>query len=655
MADISNLPVNASTSTTVDKWAGKSCGTLVDQLKETMQKISNSAIKKKREEAKAVEGDADKKKSGGLWDKMMEEPLKSFREKTASLKDDSDTLAKGEAGFLKQYSDYLDMGIEYMETTGNLVSNVVDTVMDEMGVINQVSESVGLGSLVPSGQDAGCDKTLLVGTVGAVFEVAAGAVGNGLAAVFSAQATVGMGFNAVGDMYAALMSMPASYLSILLTNRKALLEALQTRVDDIVVFAKKLTDEDYPFDHRTFILELYDQLEEAHSNLGQLGSILNAGGRFQDRLWESSEDIVEEVIAQLFGSKADIKFRLSLIKLYGYQRFMELQIKLLNDRQTAFARIAANIGGFKATIDGADFQNLSSPIITMLRCQIGQVMGDMEKTAEVNALFKYIVNERRWGIELSAVYAMMKNTKNLTGNLTKPSTALNAAADLLSDGLSAGGDSLTGGENYSRLTKLLSSFAREIKRKIARNVDSEILEGLAKSINSEIELLKVSTGNLDKILNNFNNSIAAEGAVAMQAVYAVMDVLGEQGLDTLVDAIAEGDLSKLFDANAITGMLEGTARKNISEILQCCSENAGDGDASRRLIKMNKTLADIQKAKALYNKYTLSYAGDALKRITTKTIPGWKNIQKDVGRISRAPCMNKGQSSAGSQLGLTVI
>lgn len=639
------------------KWTGQSCGQMVQDLAQSMKKLTDAAIKKARKEANGVQKDAEKKKGGGLWDDLMKQPLESFRSKTKELREaDSAFQSAQEQGLLDQMNHYMDMGLTYAETTSNLISNVVNNVVDELGVINQIAEAAGFGSLVPSGQDAGCGKFLVGGTVSTVVEIAKGAVGNGLAAVFTAQTTIGLGFDAVGDMYAALMSMPAGYLSILLTNRKSLLEAIQSRVDEIVEFAKKLKDKDYPFDHRSFILGLKARLEEADSDLAQLESILKANGKFQDLLWDRAQDTVEEVSDELLGGNTDFAFRLSLIKLYAYQKFMEQQIKLLADRQAVFARLAANLGAFKTNIDNANFQNLAAPMIAQLRCQLEQVMGDMEKTADANAYLKYIVNERRWGTELAALYAIMLNTKKLAKNLTKPSTGLNNAADELSNQLSVGGDSLIGGENYDRLIQLLDSFIREIKRKIARNVDTEILEGIAKSITREIEVLKNSTGQLDKILNNFNNSIAAEGAVALQAVYAVLDVLGDEGLDTLVSAIQEGDLSQLFSTTALTGQLEGMARKNIGEIVQCCSDNAGDGDATRRLINMNKTLSGIQNAKAVYNRYTLGYAQEYLNRATTKTIPGWQQMRKDVTTISRAPCMNQGKgSSTGTQLGLTVI
>lgn len=649
------LPLYTRLPAKTEKWAGESCGELVQELSTAMRKITDSAIKKAQKNAKGVQKDAEKKKGGGLWDQTTKGPLADFRERTKELHVDASFLSNSEDGFLQQFYDYMDLGLNYAETAGNLVSNVVNNVVDELGVINQVSEAAGFGSLVPSGQRAACDKTLIAGTVDTIVTIAHDAVGNGLSAVFSAQATIGMGFNAVGDMYAGLMSMPAGYLSILLTNRKELLEGIQNQVNDTVEFAKTLKDEDYPFDHRSFILGLQKRLEEADSELAQLGSILAQGGKFQDRLWEGAEDTVGEVSEELLGSNADVKFRLSLIKLYAFQKFMEQQIKVLNDRQIAFARIAGNIGGFKTAIDGADFQNLTGPVIAQVRCQIEQVRSDMGRTLDVNALLKYIVNERRWGVELAGVYVFMKNMKELAGNLTKPSTGLNDAADSLSAQISAGADSLIGGESYDRLIQRLDAFIREIKRKIARNVDTEILEGLALSINREIEILKVSTGALDEILNNFNNSMAAEGAVALQAVYAVMDVLGEQGLDTLVGAVLEGDLSLIFSADALNASLEGMARKNIGQALQCCSDNAGDGDAARRLINMNKTLADIQKAKAVYDRYTLSFAADFIKRATTKTVPAWKRMQKDVAQVSRAPCMNQGKSGGGAPPGLTLI
>ncbi|HET6456423.1 MAG TPA: hypothetical protein VFI02_18625, partial [Armatimonadota bacterium] len=300
-------------------------------------------------------------------------------------------------------------------------------------------------------------------------------------------------------------------------------------------------------------------------------------------------------------------------------------------------------------------QNLAAPLISQVRCQLGQVLGDMKKTASVNVLLRYIINERRWGTTLAAVYALMKNMHGVARTLSKPSSTLNDAADALSDQFSLGANSLTDGENFSRLITLLNSFIKEVKRKVAKNVDVENLQGLAVSINREIELLKVSTGSLDKVLNGFNGSIAAEGAVALQAVYSVMGVLGEQGLDNIVDAIYEGDLSKLFDTSAITGMLEGLARKNIGTALACCSDNAGDGDAAKRLIHMNKILVDTQKAKAIYDKYTLTYAANHLKHVTEKSIPLWKQLQKDVTTISQAPCMNNGEDSGGIPFGLTVI
>lgn len=642
------------------RYVGQDCTRVLQDLTRSMRKIIDREEKRSRQAAKTVERDFEARKSGGLWEDITTGPLQEYRRAISGAITDYQDTSLAEQSFLDKYQKYLDLGQTTAGLGVNLASGIVSSVVDEMGVINEVSEAAGMGSLVPTGEASSCEDEVLAGTVSGVFKVGVSAGAQAAQAVFAVQSSVGLALQAVPEIYAALMSMPSGLLSSILTNKEALLDKIESTVQAVVSIVVDMTEDDYPFDHRAFILAAIAALEEADGDLATVESVLEAGGAFQETNWNRARSTIKDTGEDLLdvgpGSLRPGFTHLKILKLIGYQKVLETQIRVLDERQALFAQITSQMAGFRANFQAnAQFQNLMGPIVQQVRCTLQQIISDMNQTVDINALLRYYLKEKQWGMELVGLATLMSNTGHLGDEFSAPSANLNAAADALSDGLSQGEAYFSGAESYDRLISHLQNFISEIKRKVNQNVSSSALEGIAAAIYSEIERQRNSDSDLADLLNGFNESIASEGAAAVQAVTGLLGMLDMQGLDTIVDAIMEGDVSSFFGTQAVTRQVESAARKALGEVLQCCTDNAGDGSVSQRLVRMNRTVQALERAKAVYDDYTTGYADRYVDAVYKNEIPGLRQINQDLSHIQRASCINQGEQGQLGSLGLTLF
>jgi len=643
------------------KYIGHDCTTILQDLTRAMRKITDREVKRQREEAGKVQKDFEARKSGGLWDDITSGPLNEFKASIAEVQTNYDEGSQQQQGFLERYQKYLDAGMNMAGMATELVSGVTSGIVDEMGAINAVSEAAGMGSLVPTGENETCGTgSLLIGTVTSVFRVGADAATLAAQSVFAVQSSIGMALQVLPDLYSALMSMPSGLLSIILTNKEALLDRIESTIKQSLDIVVSMTDKDYPFDHAAFIAAAKARLEDADADLSAVEEILEAGGLFQEPNWSRAKDTIEETGNDLLGigegSLIPGFVQTKIIKILGYQKLLEMLIKVLDERQSIFAQLAGNIGSFQSNFQTtAKFQNLMAPIVQQVRCTLQKIIQDMGDTINLNALLRYFIKEKKWGIDLLSLAVYMVNTGHLGDDLGVPSSALNDLANKMSSSIGDGADYFAGAESYDVLTGLLANYTRELKMKASRNADPKILDGIAQAIFTEIEIQRKSNSDLSEILNGFNSSIAGAGLVAVQAISGLLSLLGDQGLDTIVDSIMNGDIAALFSVDAVKRQVEATARKAIGDALQCCTDNAGDGDAAERLTNMSRVVQELQKGKEIFDRYTKGYADLYVKNVYKKQIPGLQQINRDVANVKRARCMNKGQTSAAGDLGLTLV
>lgn len=644
----------------VERYAGQGCTTLLRDLQQAIRKVVKRETTKQQDEAKKVEKDFEARKSGGFWDRITSGPLGEFESKIAGVQTDYNEASRQKQGFLDRYQGYMDVAQNTLTLGSNLATGVVSGIVDELSVIDALGQAAGMGSVMPTGGSESCEDSLLLGTVSSVFNIGRTAVDNAVQSVFAVQSSIGLALEVLPELYTALMSQPAGLLSVILTNKQALLDRIESTVQQATSIAVGMDDDDYPFDHKSFILAAKAKLEEADADMATVEDILRAGGLFQSTNWDRArktvKDTGEDLLAIGAGSLIPGFAHMKILQILGYQKALGTLIQVLDQRQTLFAQVTSNLGSFQANFNAsAKFQNLMAPIVQQVRCALQQIMADMVQTVNINALLRYYVKEKWWGVELVGLATYMANTGHMGNDLGIPSNALNDVSNSFSSSIGDAEDYFVGGESYEILTGLLANFSRELKSKASRNTDPSILQGIANAIYAEIVRQRKSSGDLSKLLDGFNSSIAAEGVVAVQAIAGLLDLMDVQGLDTMIDSIRNGDIASFFSIEAVTRQLEATARKAIGEVLQCCTDNAGDGDAAARLANMNRVMIDLQKGKDLFDKFTSGYSELYINSVYKKNIPGLQQMNRDVSTIQRAPCMNQGEAGDVESLGLTLV
>lgn len=641
---------------TTRKWTG-SCAQPAEQLQSKIKDIVDEQVQIRNEEIAAIEQDMEARKTGGFWDKITAGPLEQFRKTMETATNPQDSMS-GQNSLLGKYTSYLDQGKSYVGLASGLISGVMSTVVNELDVINAVSDTLGLGTLMPTGQGSSCDKGIILGTVDSIVAVAASAITPVVNQAMAAQATIGLGFSVIPDLYGALASLPVGTLSLLLTNKKTLLDRIESTVNSAVVLADEMKDADYPYDHVALIERSMASLEEVDGDLAQLNSVLMAGGLFSRPLWDDSKLKIWDVSEDLMGSGSVLGgFAFSkVLQLFGYQKQLETLIDIMTQRQAAINELIAAVGGFTSTFDqDIKFQNMMAPIVQQVRCSLQQIISDMGDTLTANRLLRYYASEKKWGIELAVLANYMDGTDGLGNDLTHAPTELNKAADVLSANVSASMDFFISEDSYDALVSRLNVFMSELKRKIASNVNATALQALAVAIGRELTIQRESNSGLETALNNFNQSIAGTGLEALQLVQGVMSLLDEQGLNGMTDALRNGDFKSFFSGDMLQKMAESAARKTLADVMQCCEDNAGDGDLAEKAIKINGVLSSWQKGKDMYDRYTGRFNDEHLKETYRDTIPGLMRLNRDAATMTRSRCINSGQAGVTKGLGLTLI
>lgn len=634
-------------TTTQGKWASQDCRQQVQDLKKTTDKIFDKLLKRKDAQSKQVGNDFERRKSGGLMEQLSAGPLSEFKEKIAKASTDPAADSLAQRSFLNRFLSYLDMGRTYVGLTTDMVSGVVSKVVNEMDTVGRISEAAGMGSLMPSGQESQCSKSLLVGTVGSVVRIADSSLQASAQNVFTAQATLGLAMEALPDLYAGIMSMPAGTLSLLITNKAKILDEIDATVKSVIDISFGMEKKDYPADHKAFVRAALSNLESADSDLGQVEQTLEAGGKFLETNWDRAQTVIndtgEDLLSIGSGSLVPGFAFLKILQLLGYQKHLESLSGILAQREALFQQLVGMLGKFQTEFEAsADFRNLAAPLIQQVRCVLQMIMADMEKTLDLNAILKYFIKEKQWGIELVQLAGFMKGTESLGKGLSKSPISSKDAANALSASIAAEADRYSQAESYDILNSLLSYFVKEIRRKIASNVDPAGLAYIGDAILAETSKLRKTDVDLAGLLGPFNDSMAKTGLAATQAVGAILEVFGDGNLDTFVDAVRRGDWKSLLGVNALKSQLESMARKQIGDLLQCCQDNAGDGNVQRRLTRMGASVQTLQRGKELYDKYTKGFSERYLKSTYGTSVPGIKQLKADSVRISSARCLTKG-------------
>jgi len=645
---------------TSKKWVGQDCGQVIQELNDKVKSIVDGKIKEYKKEASTVEEDHKVRKSGGLWDKITGNSWSNLSQTAKDAMTNPKDQASAQQGYMGKFNEYLDKGQQFAGLASELVSSVSSGIVEELPILNAVSESLGFGVLQPNAQGAGCEKSLVLGTIDSVVSIVGGVASNTVSAVSAAQATVAMAFDVVPELYGALANLPVGTLSVLLTNKKTLLARIEGVVSASLALSIKMTADDYPMDHKSFVLAAQAKLEESDSNLAQVQSTLEAGGNFLKPLWDQTRKTVGETGEDLLGGgKGELRpgfTHIKIIQLIGYQAQLVQLVQILTERQKAFSMVLSSIGQMKTTFDSEiKFQNLMTPIVKQVRCSIQQIVSDMDQVMDADALLRYYLKEKKWGVDLCCLASFMYQA-SMTGNtLAKPSNALNDAADTVSTAVGGSMDFFQNTESYDALAQYLNSYSSELKRKATRNVDAGLLNSISKAVQREIDKLKASDSQLEKVLNNFNSTVAGAGLTALQAVSGVMSLLDEQGLDGMTEALKNGDFKSFFSGDMLKKQAESAARKALGEVMQCCAQNQGDGDVQEKVIKTNRILQAMQKGKDFYEQYTLGFSTKHLKEVHEKIIPQLTQMKKDVAAMGQARCMNKGKQGTLSPAGLTLI
>lgn len=643
---------------TETNYAGRDCASLVEQLSKTVNQFVNREVKARKSKSGQVQKDFEARKSGGFWDSITAGPLAEYQQKIEEGAANAKDIADGKGGLLGKYSSYMDLSQSYAGMATTLASGVVSNIVDEVAVVSQITDAVGIPSLLPTGQDAGCDRNLLSATVGSVVRVAGRAVNNAAQAVFNVQATVGLAFDVMPDLYAGLMSLPAGSLSVLLTNREVLLSRISSTVNAAIDIANKLQADDYPFDHRSFVLNAMGELQGADSDLGQVESTLEAGGKFLGNVWDRAQQVIDDVSGDMLGSRLGLTpGQLILIRLTGYQKLLESLMSILTERQAAFAQVIAAIGSFGVQFESsANMKNLAAPLVQQIRCTLQQVIKDMSKVTDMNGMLRYYLKEKQWGMELAQLSVFMKNSKVMGERLSRVSSPLNDLAEDLSAGINGASSDLSSEESYMTLIGKMGGFVKELKRKIVSNVDTGLLVSVGASIDKEVASISASDSTLNDLLATFNGGFVGEAALTvLQGVTSVINFMEDSGLDSMVSDLKSGELNKFFTTDGFLNQLERVARATIGDVLRCCEDNAGDGDTETRLKRISKVMLAFQNGKDTYNKYVGKYAENYINDMQRRIIPDLQRMSRDVSRLGNSRCMNNGEEGTGTSMGLILV
>lgn len=378
----------------------------------------------------------------------------------------------------------------------------------------------------------------------------------------AAQATLGILTSALPDSGKGLAHVMFSLALKLSGAQNILLDQIQDEIKNINEDIKALTDDDYSTDHRLLITTALTHILNADNILqAQLENLLardntpeedteakflfplNKKGLEQARV--SLEKARDTLTGHSLVDSIQGIFSLRSLRIAVRIIYLETLFKLLAEMDERFGRLKLNLGSFDTAFERLTyFDELTIPILQLIRCRLNVIMSDMEFSLEKNQILTFFVKERIWSFELFILIQLLKTTKffDIDKNKILSSKVFTKPLSSLFEEVNSSDDTV----EVSSILQLGAAYIKNVKYKLSYNVNPDYVTRRSDVLNRIIDKRKEENKKLGLVVGKNVLDLEANALSAVQIVASFIAALNTSGLRKSAEMLSEGDIKGFF-------------------------------------------------------------------------------------------------------------
>ena len=446
-------------------------------------------------------------------------------------------------------------------------------------------------------------------------------------AIEAVKATFGILVAENAEVGPAVLTLAIRNFLVRITAQNFLLKQIQDTIGSINREIAEMDDGDYSINHKTLLSAAILKLNGADNLLRtQLNNVLNKFP-FNIKGYEQAEQEIRDVRDALCGIDLQDLFGGYLsgtaIKVTAKLIFLRELLDLLETSDKEAQRIVLNLGSFDTALEDVTFfDELLVPVLQLLRCRLATLQADMQQTIQTNKLSNFIVKEKLWCFELQVLLAIMKAAKVFdiprNGGILSNAPSLNAIDAVLRE-VTSFNDIVS----IESILRVAEQYTKNVQRKLSFNVPVLPIQARGDLVNRLIEQRIDENESFGLLVNR--ETLTLEGNL-LSGITVVQQFLtsinGVDALNTLGNAIGEGNLRGLFNDEVLESTLVGSVERIFGEVQQSLIDaECSLVDAGSKTLSAYSIFEDVTRSEALLGESLAGFPETHLREAVQGELP----------------------------------
>jgi hypothetical protein len=477
---------------------------------------------------------------------------------------------------------------------------------------------------------AGCDSNSSI--AGTIAGVTAGATQTVASAGTAIQAT----FFALSDLdnqfTSAIFTDAALNFIKRQTSEKFILKQIRDTIKEINEDIEKLTEDDYSVDHKLAISEAYQKLLQSDEFIRTQISNINRKFPVSRPALSQARENIDQVrdfftgidIQDLFGGLLSLR----AIRIAGRLAYLEILDGYLNQEELVSERIRLNLKDFdKAFSDLTNFDDLLLPGLTLARCRLGTVMGQMGVATAKNNLATYALTEKKWALDLAVTSSILRTTEKLGKITSNDPLNVSGLVEPLGGILGQVQDS-PGIIAPGQVSDTVRLYIDNVKYKLSYNAPVEQIQARGELA---IRLIKRKLEQNESLILGIGTNAAtiqqsgglAAGFAALAAIKGAIGTI--KSFATALDNLSAGGIKDFYDGSFVDQLVEGIFGQILTLLeAELAKYGCTLDDLGRGVLNAYGVFEDTLRSDALFNESLDGYPETRLRQLVTDDLPKYE-------------------------------
>jgi len=588
-------------------------------------------------EAEYVEVQARNDLTGGFWyNTHQDQIVEVTREFSDAFSSNPLTVAEGQALVDSILSSFFDPEsvLASLQESGDVLS--LDRLLSDVPGAPSIGERIPSPFLAKDRLGASaCQNSLVASTIGAVSQVAAGAVSNATKAVRSVQTSLLAAINSTPGIADALASTALRHLLSLIGGADLVVRQLKSTLEKIGQISASMGRDDYFSNYSLFIREQQIILQTVEVNLAVVESELSRSGRFNSAQWDSAQKIIKDVSDALCRLNSSLILgpakSIQLVLLTSYAKVL---LSVLRRYQRLYGVNAGAIRGFRLQLPELKFDNLFAPIVGVVRCRLKKIVADMDVSIAKNRLFFSLLKSKQWSLETAAIAAFMRlMSKNfIPQKFSMISSELSIGPSFLKVESIVNDDELFLSVVISSADRVVLLATQKATANIGANLVTQAVLVAVANCDAYLNL----SGNKSSAITDYVGLVVVAAPTAVRVVKGLLSFAESRNLTTFTQAVKLGQISKIFELDGLTSSKEGEALSLSAQAIAQLEVSGGNREASAELLQVVKAYQDDARSLGLLDSLLSGYSTRHIEdRVVTESV-SLKMLDRRIKRASGA-------------------